>query len=85
MVDNTREARYADAIWPHERHGDILAAVMVVADEEQAGLRAEIERLTQERDRAREDCGLQRGLKESIREEFYAFIRLKATLEGAAK
>lgn len=37
----------------------------------------EIERLTAERDKAREDCGFQKGLKESIHSELNTFIRLR--------
>jgi hypothetical protein len=36
-----------------------------------------IVRLTQERDKAREDCGFQKGLKDSIKDELHTFIRLR--------
>lgn len=45
-------------------------------------LRAEVERLTSERDRAREDCGFEKGLKESIRGELGVFIDLKQKAEA---
>jgi hypothetical protein len=89
-MSNERETRYAEAVALSEGvtpgtdpwHDAAARAVMAVADEEQAADRAEIERLTSERDRAREECGFEKGLKESIRHELGVFIDLKRDAEA---